>query len=139
MTSLAAALLVVVVSLTVRAEDPKPPVTVLEGAWREATLPGEKVATTFSITFTGDKVTINIEGQVLQGTFQTNRGAFPTVITITITAAPENWSGPTGDYQGKYWFESDRLFLCVAPRYTSRSTNYLGLAAVPRTLQKVKK
>src|SRR5207248_10268590 len=51
--------------------DAKAPVAGLEGVWQEQSRPGEDPAVRFKITFAGDKVTINIRGQVLKGTFWT--------------------------------------------------------------------
>jgi hypothetical protein len=135
MTRLAAALFAALVSATATAQDPKPPVTPLEGTWREPVPPGQKVELWFSATFTGNQVTINLHGTALKGTFEINTLVDPAIITFTFTKSGEV-------YRGTYRVENDQLFLRINPYSGEGRTptgSPMGLATVSRTLEKVKK
>jgi hypothetical protein len=108
--------------------DPKMPATELEGVWQEPLRPGEDPAVRFRVTFTGDKVTINIDGQVLKGTFWTEDGLWVTSaparkrdrvpILVTITEIEGNGTFEKGSYSGLHSLEKDQLMLSFGVRPT---------------------
>src|SRR5262245_2399965 len=115
MTRLAAALLAALASASATAQDPKPPVTLLEGTWRETVPPGENVELRFSATFTGDEVTINLHGQRLKGTFEIDTQVEPATITFTLTIRKGFGSAEIHTYKGTYRVEKDQLILRINP------------------------
>ena len=62
-------LMTLIPCFTILAEDPKAPVTALEGTWHEPGMLGEDPTIRYRIVFAGDKVTITIGTQVMTGIF----------------------------------------------------------------------
>jgi hypothetical protein len=68
---LAASVLFALGDLSVGIQNPKPPVTPLEGEWREPLLPVEKTADVLFVRVTGEEMTLILRSTVFRGSVQT--------------------------------------------------------------------
>jgi hypothetical protein len=114
--------LIVLVTLipcfTILAQDPKAPVTVLEGTWHEPGMPGEDPTVRHKIVFVGDKVTITIGTQVLTGTFSADPQSKGDKRHSTIFCKLKNSQGKEMIISGIYRIEKEELSLRLDPEVT---------------------
>lgn len=112
---LAAPLLVAVSCLALSAQDAEPPVTALEGEWREPLRPGEEAADKCHVTCSGAKIIVRFNGQLVQGTFETEPGSEPPAISIAVMAVNGRALAEKRVYSGSYCVEEGHLYLRIDP------------------------
>ena len=96
-------------------QDPKLPPTALEGTWREPLLPGEKLADRLRLMCTGNKITLALEDQVLEGTFEREADSAMTSITITVTAVNGRALPAKRMFLGQFVGEGDAFDFRLTP------------------------
>ncbi|HEV3440398.1 MAG TPA: hypothetical protein VG122_23795 [Gemmata sp.] len=104
--------------LTILAEDPKAPVTALEGTWHELGMPGEDSTVRHKIVFVGDKVTITIGTQILTGTFIADSQSKGNKRHSIISCKLKNPQGKEMIVSGIYRIEKEELSLRLDPEVT---------------------
>jgi hypothetical protein len=119
MTHLALLLAVSFPTAPLGADDPNAPATELQGAWREPTKSGEKAGDAFTVTFAGDKITINCDGQVLQGKYTIDHNPKVPKITVAIATVNGRVAAEECVYRGRFCLESGHLHLQIEP-YAAR-------------------
>jgi hypothetical protein len=138
---LGAPLLVAVSCLALSAQDAKPPVTALEGEWREPLRPGEKATDRMVVTITGEEITLVVDGVVFRGTIEPDPSGPSRLVRFSIVST--NRKGPGAPHYGLCLRESDNLLLQVKPRDPSvvdkKGGHELQPAPVTFRLEKVQK
>jgi hypothetical protein len=118
---LSAPLLVALSWLSAGTQDSKPQTTPLEGVWRESLLPGEKAADKFSITCSGDKISLLVNKRLLEGEFEIDPLSEQDAITITVLVVNGRALKEKLVYSGSYCLEGGALYLRVGPFATQAS------------------
>ena len=139
---LAAPLLVAVSCLALSAQDAKPPVTALEGEWREPLRPGEKATDGMVVTITGEEITLVVDGVVFRGTIEPDPYGPSLPIRFSIASHPKR-KGLGAPHYGLCLRENDNLLLQVKPRDPSvadkKGGHELQPAPITFRLEKVQK
>jgi hypothetical protein len=113
-------LMTLIPCFTILAEDPKTPITALEGTWHEPGMPGEDHTVRYKIVFAGDKVTITIGTQVMTGTYIADRQSNEDKRHSNISCKLKNSQGKEMIISGIYRVEQDELSLRLAPKVLSQ-------------------
>jgi hypothetical protein len=117
----------------------KPPVTSLEGGWREPLRPGEKASDRLAVTFTGEEIKVIWYDGAYRGTLKAGLGEEYNSFAFTLTRINEKNGDQPSTHICRCLKQGDQLFLVVLPNRARGSGNLLELAPVTFRLEKVKK
>lgn len=131
-------LLVLIPGLTAHAQEPKPATTELEGIWREPLRPGEKAEDRMVVTFSGDEITVVLNGAIYRGTIRSDPESDRTFVRFSLILVDEKVKFRTQSHSGLCLKEAGQLYLQVFP-YAPGGNVHLHLAPVTFKLQQVKK
>jgi hypothetical protein len=97
------------------ADEPKPIATELEGVWQEPGKPGDNPTLRMKITFTSNKVKLELAGQTLTGTVRTpitSDGG----LTLSITYVDGDGALTKGLYSGRYLRDQAGMTVMINPK-----------------------
>jgi hypothetical protein len=95
-------------------QPPRVPATELEGIWQEPAPPGETPGLRYRITFAGDEVSIEANGEIMRGTFRIDADAVPATMRIDIETLGVTLRSLSGVYR------QDKEHLTLQIRQTQR-------------------